>query len=137
MANVIDKGFVHHRAVAQLWAEVALNLTESTVLPFDIQGYSAYLNASFNDIKLRYGDRLITNGANLGLSKSFELFEPLLARSLVLFFFSSFNDESKLFSLQITLKRPLTISLRQRKTLPQSRSNDLTLKSKFLFFQQS
>lgn len=65
LAELIDKGFRHHQAVTQLWGEIALNLTESTVLPFDIEWYSTYLTEAFAEVKSRYNDRLEANGASL------------------------------------------------------------------------
>lgn len=64
---MLDQNFVHHRAVAQLWAEVAKNLTESTILPFDIRWYGTYLKESFADIKGQYNAQLEENGATLSM----------------------------------------------------------------------
>lgn len=65
MAEIVDKGFHHHRAVAQLWGEMALNLTESIVLPMDTAWYSSYLIEAFAEVKSKYNDRLEANGATL------------------------------------------------------------------------
>lgn len=64
-ADIMDKGFLYHQAVAQLWAEIARNLTESTVLPFDVSWYSTYIRESFSEIKSRYIRQIEANGATL------------------------------------------------------------------------
>ena len=61
----MDPGFVHHRAVAQLWAEIARNLTESVILPMDLNWYSTFLTESFGNIQSRYGQQLTANNATL------------------------------------------------------------------------
>ena len=68
LANIIDKGFVHHRAITQLWAEMALNLAESVVLPMDLTRYANYLKESYAQIETTYGQRLTANGATLSKS---------------------------------------------------------------------
>lgn len=65
LASIMDKGFVFHRSVAQLWAEMARNLTESIVLPLDLEWYAIHLKESFDDIQNKYGSRLESNGATL------------------------------------------------------------------------
>ena len=61
----MDPAFVHHRAVAQLWAEIARNLTESVILPMDLNWYSIFLTDSFRNIQSRYGPLLAANNASL------------------------------------------------------------------------
>lgn len=68
LADILDIGFVHHRAVTQLWAEIAYNLTESVVLPMDIEWYATYLQESFDTIESQYGKQLKDNGASLGIN---------------------------------------------------------------------
>lgn len=65
IANLIDKGFLFHRAMAQLWGEITLSIAESVVLPFDVRRYSSYLTDSYKDIKKRYAAQLEANGATL------------------------------------------------------------------------
>ena len=67
LENILDIGFVHHRAVTQLWAEIAHNLTESVVLPMDIEWYATYLQESFNDVEVQYGKQLSDNDVSLGI----------------------------------------------------------------------
>lgn len=61
----MDKGFVYHRTVTQLWTEVARNLLESVLLPMDLDWYATYLNESVTGIKDRYGAQLEANQATL------------------------------------------------------------------------
>ena len=67
LANIMDQGFLYHRAVTQLWAEIALNLTESVILPLDTRWYSQFLKEEFVAINSTYRQRLIDNGATLGI----------------------------------------------------------------------
>ena len=66
LANLTDRDFLFHQAVTQLWAEIALNLAESTILPMDITRYANYLMESYAQIETTYGQRLTANGATLG-----------------------------------------------------------------------
>ena len=61
MANSTESYQLYHRAVTQLYAEIALNLTESVVLPFDIQWYATHLKEEMGKIKMRYGHQLKAN----------------------------------------------------------------------------
>ena len=62
---MLDEDFLYHRAVTQVWAEMALNLAESVLLPMDIKGYAAYLKDSFAYLKLTHGKQLENNNATL------------------------------------------------------------------------
>ncbi len=67
MAGVlVDPGFRYHRAMTQLWAEVARNLSESAVLPFDVQWYADEVNRSLADLKIRYTQQLQSAGVDFG-----------------------------------------------------------------------
>ena len=76
VSELMDKDFLYHRALTQMWAEMALTLAESVILPMDINGYATYLKKAFNDIKDRYGKQLSDNkatlsGDNICLTKRF------------------------------------------------------------------
>lgn len=65
----IDKDLSYHRAVTQLWAEVARNLSESVIVPMDIGSYALHLNQSLGTIKSRYDRRYLqANGVTLGIN---------------------------------------------------------------------
>lgn len=70
LAAIMDKGFAFHRSVAQLWAEMARNLTETVVLPMDLEWYAIHLKESFDVIQATYGPRLQANGATLGKKRN-------------------------------------------------------------------
>ena len=61
----MDVGFLHHRAVTQLWTEVARNLLEADVLPMDLDWYATYLDEQVAGIQLRYGAQLEANNATM------------------------------------------------------------------------
>ena len=65
--DMMDKGFLHHRAVTQLWAEITRNLTESDILPFDVQWYASYLGNELNQLKSRYTQQISEAGIGFGL----------------------------------------------------------------------
>ena len=48
-------------------AELALNLSESLVLPFDAVNYGKFLQRELEKIETRYGGIVVTNGATFGL----------------------------------------------------------------------
>lgn len=64
----MDPGFLHHRAVTQLWAEIARNLTESIVLPMDVNAYATFLTDGFVALKERYETILLANQATLSIT---------------------------------------------------------------------
>ena len=65
--KLVDPGFLHHRAIAQLWAEVARNLTESDILPFDVPWYARQLGKSLEDLENRYTVQLNQSGVVFGI----------------------------------------------------------------------
>jgi len=65
VGTILDKDFLYHRAVTQVWAEMAFTLAESVILPMDIKGYAVYLKDSFAYIKLTHGKQLENNNATL------------------------------------------------------------------------
>ena len=63
VVDIIDRQMVCHRALAQLWAEVARNLSESVILPLNVTRYATYLTDALSSLKSVYNDRLEANGA--------------------------------------------------------------------------
>ena len=59
---------MYHKAITQMWAEMARNLTESIILPMDISWYATYLTDSLIEIKERYGAQLEANQASLSMN---------------------------------------------------------------------
>ena len=62
----MGQGFLFHRAVAQLVAETARNLSESLILPFDVKNYAQFLNQDVKSYENRYTEVLVKNGAKFG-----------------------------------------------------------------------
>ncbi len=59
----MDRGFVHHQAVARMWAVAATELADAVVLPFDIKTYAAFLNDSLTALEKQYDSQLQQNNA--------------------------------------------------------------------------
>jgi len=60
-SEIIDRGFVHHQAVARMWAAVAVQLSDSIVIPYDIRAYAEFLNQSLGSLETQYGTLLQQN----------------------------------------------------------------------------
>ena len=65
----MDRGFVHHQAVARMWVAAATELADAVVLPFDIKSYASFLNDSLTSLEKQYGAQLQENGATFSLEK--------------------------------------------------------------------
>jgi len=66
-SNIVDRGFVHHQAVARMWAVAAVTLSDSVILPLDILAYASYLNHSLSLLHTKYGPILQQNGVSLSI----------------------------------------------------------------------
>lgn len=62
-SEIVDRGFVHHQAVARMWAISAADLADATILPFDIKSYAAFLNDSLTALEDKYDEQLQQNNA--------------------------------------------------------------------------
>ena len=69
-SEIVDRGFVHHQAVARMWAVTAVEIADSSVLPFDIQAYAAFLNNSLTSLEKQYEAKLQQNNATFSKKKS-------------------------------------------------------------------
>lgn len=79
----MDKGFVHHQAVARLWALVAIELADAAILPLDIRAYAASLKQSFENLETKYGAQLERNNVSLlYFAESVEHFDASVGRFL-------------------------------------------------------
>ena len=47
-------------------SEMALNLSDSAILPFDLLNYATFLQRDLGKLERRYGDMLAANGATFG-----------------------------------------------------------------------
>lgn len=48
-------------------AQIALSLSESQVLPFDVVSYATFLERDFSQIEQRYNNVLVKNGGTFGI----------------------------------------------------------------------
>lgn len=62
-SEIIDKGFVHHQAVARMLAVTATELADAIVLPYDLKAYATYLSKALADLELKYETLLEQNNA--------------------------------------------------------------------------
>lgn len=62
-SEIVDRGFVHHQAVARMWAIAAIELADAVVLPFDVNAYAAFLNDSLTSLEGKYSQQLQQNNA--------------------------------------------------------------------------
>ena len=67
-SEIVDRGFVHHQAVARMWAAVASQLADSVILPFDIKAYATFLNRSLTSLESSYGAMLQQNNNSFSLN---------------------------------------------------------------------
>lgn len=63
VSYLLDPGFLYHRAVTQLWAEIARNLAESDLLPFDVKTYATYMRSRLTALQTRYSTQMEEAGA--------------------------------------------------------------------------
>lgn len=70
-SEIVDRGFVHHQAVARMWAVTAVEIADSSVLPFDIQAYAAFLNNSLTSLEKQYEAKLQQNNATFSKKNHF------------------------------------------------------------------
>lgn len=64
-SEIYDKGFHYHTAVAAMWGDLAVVLSESKVLPFSLVKYSNFISKAQDDIIERFGP--LINSQNISL----------------------------------------------------------------------
>ncbi|KAL3873956.1 hypothetical protein ACJMK2_037032 [Sinanodonta woodiana] len=62
--NLIDQGFKYHRAIGQIWAEMARNLADTVIIPFNVSDYSRTLEELTQTLLQDYNKTLSDNGIN-------------------------------------------------------------------------
>ncbi|XP_071801954.1 N-acetylated-alpha-linked acidic dipeptidase 2-like [Asterias amurensis] len=62
MKTFLDYGFLRHQAVARLWAEVARDLSESAILPFNCKDYASKIRGTMDDVKSAYESQMALKG---------------------------------------------------------------------------
>lgn len=65
--KIMDKGFKFHTAVGQIWTEVARDLADSLILPFDITDYSTVLEDLADTLLKEFGLQMNKNGLDTNL----------------------------------------------------------------------
>ncbi|XP_053398140.1 N-acetylated-alpha-linked acidic dipeptidase 2-like [Mercenaria mercenaria] len=65
--KIMDKGFKFHTAVGQIWTEVARDLADSLIVPFDITDYSTVLNDLADTLLANFGQEMSANGLDTAL----------------------------------------------------------------------
>uniref|UniRef100_A0A0B7B352 Aminopeptidase NAALADL1 n=1 Tax=Arion vulgaris TaxID=1028688 RepID=A0A0B7B352_9EUPU len=63
--NYQDPGFVYTKALTQFWAVLANNLADSSILPLNVQRYSAAVSKFINDLLNIYRDVWTKNHVNI------------------------------------------------------------------------
>ena len=58
----VDPDFTYHQAAARVLAEMARNLADSPVLPFDIEDYVAKMNEDTNTMLDNFGESMRNQG---------------------------------------------------------------------------
>ncbi|KAK3092472.1 hypothetical protein FSP39_003224 [Pinctada imbricata] len=64
--NIIDRGFRFHTAVGQTWAEIARNLADSLIIPFNVMDYAIALESLVDQLFADYGPKMESNGIRFG-----------------------------------------------------------------------
>ena len=67
MKTFVDPDFLYHRAVAQIWLQFAVLLSDSVILPFNCTRYAQRLLEYAGDIVKNHGETLRKNNITLGL----------------------------------------------------------------------
>ncbi|XP_038076194.1 N-acetylated-alpha-linked acidic dipeptidase 2-like isoform X2 [Patiria miniata] len=62
MKTFLDYDFLRHQAVARLWAEVARDLAESVILPFDCTDYVTKITGSMDTVRTAYEAQMAAQG---------------------------------------------------------------------------
>ncbi|KAL3873958.1 hypothetical protein ACJMK2_037033 [Sinanodonta woodiana] len=65
--HLVDQEFKYHRAVGQIWAEMARNLADTVIIPFNVSDYSRTLQKLTETLLKEYNKTLSANGINTHL----------------------------------------------------------------------
>ncbi|XP_067686592.1 N-acetylated-alpha-linked acidic dipeptidase 2-like [Haliotis asinina] len=79
--NFVDGNFTYHRAIGQLWLAVALELTDSAILPFNLSDYAETMSRLQEQLEVDMGDVLDKNlpGYNANLTQVIDEFTEAAA----------------------------------------------------------
>ncbi|KAL3873960.1 hypothetical protein ACJMK2_037035 [Sinanodonta woodiana] len=62
--HLVDQEFKYHRALGQIWVEMARNLADSVIIPFNVSDYSLTLRKLTKTLLKEYNKTLSANGIN-------------------------------------------------------------------------
>lgn len=65
--KIMDKDFMYHKAVGQIWAEMGRNLADSLILPFNVTDYSSTVQDMVNTFMNRFRQQLQDKGIDTTL----------------------------------------------------------------------
>ena len=68
----LDPGFHYHLAIARIWGEVARDIADSIVIPFDLRYEADELLTKYEDLVKGYGTDMTNHG--IDLSKILQLY---------------------------------------------------------------
>ncbi|XP_060586029.1 N-acetylated-alpha-linked acidic dipeptidase 2-like [Ruditapes philippinarum] len=68
--KIMDRGFKYHTALSQLLSEMARDLADSLILPFNVSDYSAVMADLGQTLITKYGQQLNDHGLNTSLLES-------------------------------------------------------------------
>ena len=77
VSEIMDPSFEYHLAVSRVWAEMARNLADSLILPFNCTDYTANLEKSVKTLKEDYEEKMNQKGITFG---------KFLLRGIICFF---------------------------------------------------
>ena len=60
--------FQCHKAIGQVWAEMARNLADSTILPFNISDYATVMKTMVSSLMKGFGTLMRNNGIKTGMT---------------------------------------------------------------------
>ena len=66
VSTFIDPDFTIHRAMGQVWGEIARRLADAVILPIDCRLYADFLAKNRDSLKEGYGDDMTANGIDFG-----------------------------------------------------------------------
>ena len=81
-------------------AQIALSLSESQVLPFDVVSYATFLERDFSQIEQRYNNVLVKNGGTFGITS--------IEKQSLIFFFNIKLNFSEYFRKAVAYFRNAT-----------------------------
>ena len=70
MSKFVDPSFEHHVTIGQLWLKHALILSNSLIIPFDVEGFCQQMETYFHEFEGEYSSSLKQHNVSLEFAKS-------------------------------------------------------------------